>query len=114
MSLTVHEMGLSAPNFLAVADGSKVIELRLFDAKRQLIRIGDVIEFKNALDARSVVRVRVVALLRYATFGELIEDVPATWFGMPKVEVLKAVYGFYSREDEAYYGVLGIRIELVG
>ena len=41
----VHCMNLEPSAFLKIADGSKTIELRLNDKKRQKINIGDRIEF---------------------------------------------------------------------
>ena len=42
-----HEMGLQPKYFDYIKNGTKRIELRLFDEKRQRIRLGDIIEFTN-------------------------------------------------------------------
>lgn len=42
-----HEMGLQTRYFNYIKNGTKRIELRLFDEKRKRIRIGDTIEFTN-------------------------------------------------------------------
>ena len=39
-----HEMGLRPKYFDYIKNGTKRIELRLFDEKRQKIRLGDIIE----------------------------------------------------------------------
>jgi len=43
----LYEMKLQPQPFVAVKNGSKIIESRLFDEKRQLINLGDQILFKN-------------------------------------------------------------------
>ena len=42
-----HEMGLQAKYFDFIKNGTKRIDLRLFDEKRRGIKIGDIIEFTN-------------------------------------------------------------------
>ena len=43
-----HEMGLQVKYFDFIKNGTKRIELRLFDEKRRGIKIGDIIEFTNS------------------------------------------------------------------
>lgn len=42
--MKTHEMNLQPKYFDFIKDGTKRIELRLYDEKRQLIRLGDIIE----------------------------------------------------------------------
>jgi ASC-1-like (ASCH) protein len=109
-----HEMKLQPEPFDRIKDGSKKIESRLYDEKRQLIQLGDEIVFKRNPDAIESVRARVVGLLRYPTFSALFHDFDPAMFGGASQEFLEdQIYAFYSKEDEAKYGVLGIRIEIV-
>ncbi len=109
---TTHNMNLNAPSFARIKDGSKVIELRLNDEKRQLIQIGDKIVFKPASGEPETVETEVTALLRYPSFAKMIDDLPVEWFGNPDTEALKkGVYEHYTAEDEQKNGVLGIRIK---
>ena len=41
----IHTMKLDAEPFEKIKNGSKTVELRLFDEKRQKIKPGDIIEF---------------------------------------------------------------------
>ena len=43
----VHEMRLNDEPFQAIKDGTKTIEMRLYDEKRRMIQVGDVIRFTN-------------------------------------------------------------------
>ena len=47
MIKTVHELKLQPKFYDYILNGTKRIELRLYDSKRQLIHIGDVIRFKK-------------------------------------------------------------------
>ena len=43
----MHKMRLVDFAFKAIRDGKKDVEVRLNDEKRQLIKVGDLIEFQN-------------------------------------------------------------------
>jgi ASC-1-like (ASCH) protein len=111
----LHEMKLTAGPFEKIVNGTKTLEVRLFDEKRQVIRIGDEIEFSKLPDLQEKVRVKVTALLRYRTFAEMFDDLPTALMGYPesKREYLRtSMYEVYSKEEEDRFGVLGIRMEL--
>ncbi|MBR2741341.1 hypothetical protein IKD98_01090 [Candidatus Saccharibacteria bacterium] len=52
-----HEMGLQSKYFDYIKNGTKRIELRLFDEKRRQINIGDTIEFANPDGEKLLVKV---------------------------------------------------------
>jgi ASC-1-like (ASCH) protein len=107
----LYEMKLQPQPFVAVKNGSKIIESRLFDEKRQLINLGDQILFKNIDNLDDTVLTKVNGLLRYETFSAMFNDFPALVFGGESKSMLeKQIYSFYSKDDERKYGVLGIRI----
>jgi ASC-1-like (ASCH) protein len=112
--MTVHEMKLQPAPFEAVKNGSKIIESRLFDEKRQLIQLGDQVLFRNMANLDETVATRVDGLLRYPTFSAMFSDFPAAYFGGETKSALEEqIYSFYSKEDETKYGVLGVRISKV-
>ena len=109
-------MKLQEKPFDLIKKGAKILELRLYDAKRKNIKIGDVIEFSKLPELVEKISVQVIGLLVCKTFAELIEDMPAKYLGYtePDKEYLKtSIYEIYSKEEEGKYGVLGIRIKLV-
>mgnify|MGYP001558240452 CR=1 FL=1 len=109
--MTTHEMKLQPAPFAAIQAGSKIIESRLYDEKRQLIQLGDQILFKNMANLDETITTRVDGLLRYSTFSAMFSDFPAAYFGGESKSALEAqIYSFYSKEDESKFGVLGIRI----
>lgn len=67
----IHHMKLKPIPFHQMKGGAKTIELRLYDPKRQQIKIGDQIEFTNTQDKTEKFRVKVNALHRFASFSEL-------------------------------------------
>lgn len=109
-----HELQLLPKYYNFIKDGTKRIELRLYDEKRSTINMGDVIQFsKSDNDKFSA---KVIGLLRYASFTELFNDFEINILAdssMTKLELSSDLDGFYSKADQDKYGVIGIRIELI-
>jgi ASC-1-like (ASCH) protein len=106
-------MGLQPKYFDYIKNGTKRIELRLYDEKRKHIRIGDIIEFS---DGKNKMQVKVVGLLRYDTFRTLFKDFDISILSdtsMSKEEMLDVMEEFYPIEKQRDLGVIGIRIELI-
>ena len=109
-----HILKLQPKFFDYINNGTKRIELRLYDEKRQKINIGDTIVFKREPELEVTMRVKVIGLLRYSKFEELIEDFDIEMLAdrsMTKHELLNVLEEFYTKEEQEKYGVLGIRIE---
>ena len=110
--MTIHKMKLSDGPFEKITSGKKIIESRLYDEKRQLINIGDQIEFARNDKPDEKVITKVKALYRYGTFEDLFSDFPYGYFGVnSKDELIKEIETFYSKEEQKKYGVVGIKIE---
>ena len=112
--MNIHQLQLTTTPFNAIVSGTKTIESRLFDEKRQKIQLGDEVTFTNRENTDQTVTVRVVGLLRYQTFHDLfIHNNPAK-FGGESVEWLEKQIGeFYSLSDQLENGVIGIEFELI-
>ena len=107
-------MNLQPKYFDFIKDGTKRIELRLYDEKRQSIQLGDIIEFAKSDDEKF--KAEVVGLLRYNSFADLFEDFDISILAdssMTKQELLEVLGEFYSEEKQAEFGVIGIRIKLI-
>lgn len=105
-------MKLSTDVFNKIASDAKVIESRLLDEKRQLVNVGDEIEFSESDDLGKTITVMVKELLKYKTFAELFDSNDLALFGGGSREFLLAeVKQFYTTEDVERYGVVGIRIK---
>jgi len=109
-----HQMKLATEPYNKIASGSKVIESRLFDEKRQKISIGDQIIFNENDKPENNVTTIVKGLLHYQTFQELFADHEPSLFGEENRDfLLNQIKQFYSDENERKYGVLGIRLQLL-
>ena len=107
-------MSLQPKYFDFIKDGTKRIELRLYDEKRRSIQLGDIIEFAKSDDEKF--KAEVIGLLRYNSFADLFKDFDISILAdssMTKQELLEALGEFYTEEKQAEFGVIGIRIELV-
>ena len=112
--MTTHQMNLQSKYFDFIKNGTKRIELRLYDEKRQQIKLGDSIEFSKSENEKF--KVRVIGLLLYETFSDLFNDFNISVLAdqsMTKQELLNVLQEFYTPEKQAQYGVLGIRLELL-
>lgn len=85
-----HKMKLQNSPFRKIQKGSKTIELRLYDEKRQKVKVGDQIEFTNLEDRTQKLLTRVVALHRFDSFEEMFSSLPVGAMGYSKCQVPKA------------------------
>lgn len=111
-----HILKLQPQYFDYINNGTKRIELRSYDEKRQKINIGDIIIFQKEPELDITMKVKVIELLRYNKFEELFNDFDIEKMAdksMTKQELLKALEEFYTPEKQEKYGVLGIRVEKV-
>jgi len=95
--------------FENIRKGLKKMEIRLFDEKRQKIKIGDVIKIINKEDNSQVLFTKVIRLSRFSSFEKLFEVFGNKIKDYEK-EILKKVY---SKEKEEKYGILAIHFELI-
>ena len=108
----VHKMKLVDFAFKAIKNKDKDIEIRLNDEKRQLINIGDIIEFEH-IDTKEVIKTKVVNLHKFKTFKELFDKFPNDRLGVSDSDDYTIMDRFYTKEDQDKYGALGIELELV-
>jgi ASC-1-like (ASCH) protein len=104
-------MKLNQDPFNRMKIGTKTIEFRLFDEKRQQIKIGDQIEFSKLPDLQEKLLVDVIELYREDTFENLFRKLYTD-----KEEIARktnAMYEIYSHEKEQQYGILGIKINVI-
>lgn len=107
-------MNLQPKHYDFIKNGTKHIELRLYDEKRQAIQKGDIIEFSNS--SNEILQAEVIDLLRYDSFKELMNDYDISELAddsMTKEELLKTLQEFYPNEKQAKYGVVGIKVKVL-
>lgn len=105
-------MKLQASPFEKIKNGTKTIEIRLNDEKRQLLKVGDEIEFALMADPNQTVKTEVIGLEKFPTFKEMFGAYPAEEYGSQSQDEWGLMYKYYPPEEEAKYGVLAIRVRL--
>ena len=111
-----HEMKLQPEYYNFIQNGTKRIEIRLFDEKRQQIKIGDTIKFLKEPELIESINAKVIGLLRYSSFEDMFKDFDISVLSdksMTKEELIGVLEKFYTKEKQKQYGVLGIKIELL-
>ena len=112
----IHEMKLQPEYYNFILNGTKRIEMRLYDEKRQSIKLGDTIKFLKEPELSESFNAKVIGLLRYNSFKDMFKDFDISILSdksMTKEELIKVLEQFYTKEKQEQYGVLGIRIELI-
>lgn len=109
----IHYMNLVSSAFRKIADGSKTIELRLNDEKRQQINVEDTVVF-NCLGAKDIITAQVSGLHKFSDFEELYKALPLEKCGYTVAELDTAHYTdmeqYYTKEQIEKYGALGIEL----
>lgn len=109
-----HKMNLNNNPFNRIKNGTKTIELRLNDEKRQLLKENDLIEFTNRMTLENII-VQIVKLYKYPTFKELYKHFDKISMGYDKDDIAnpKDMEEYYSKEEQGKYGVIGIEIKVI-
>ena len=112
-----HTLNLNPQPFESVRSGRKTIELRLYDEKRQQIKIGDTLVFVHTEDASRTLTATVLALHCFPDFAALYAALPLDKCGYLPEEIATAspedMNIYYSAERQAQFGVVGIEIALI-
>ena len=111
-----HKIKLKPQYYNYMLYGTKRIEIRLYDEKRQQIKIGDTIIFLKEHDLNESFKAKVTGLLRYNSFEDMFKDFDTSILSdksMTKKDLINVLEQFYTKEKQKQYGVLGIRIELI-
>ena len=109
-----HEMKLNPSPFYAIKMGLKTIEMRLNDEKRQLIKVGDEIEFTNRETGEKLLT-RVANLTVFKDFYQLYSHFDKSKLGYKENEAAHYtdMSQYYPNEEINRYGVLAIEINLL-
>ncbi len=107
-----HDMKLNDSPFSKIKNGTKNIELRLYDEKRRKISAGDSICF-HAQNGDTITAT-VAALHLFNSFEELYAALPLDKCGYTADTLAAAspddMLRYYSKEQIKKYGVVGIEL----
>jgi ASC-1-like (ASCH) protein len=110
-----YYMKLNAEPFEQMNSKEKQIEYRLYDDKRQQLKVGDNITFTKLPDEDKTLQVVITDLKRYKTLLEMYEDsfdqYLNNYYSSPQEVVDDTTY--YSDEEIQQYGCLAIHIKKI-
>lgn len=109
-------MHLNNEPFQLMKNEVKTIEVRLNDEKRQEIKSGDYIVFKN-INTEETLKVQVKEIVVFSSFQSLMNQYTNEKIGAKTDDQLSqklaAIYQIYSQTDELNYGALAIKVALI-
>ena len=109
-----YNMNLNNGPFNHIKAGTKTIEMRLNDEKRQLLKEKDLIEFTNRTTLETIL-VEIVKLHKYSNFDELYKHFDKVSSGYDKDDIANSndMEIYYPKKEQEKYGVIGIEIRTV-
>jgi ASC-1-like (ASCH) protein len=108
-----HTMSLSSERFLQMAAGTKTVECRLYDTKRQGVHVGDTITFANTKTGETL-RTEVTGITQAPSFSRLFTQVDPVLAGWSSAEAAVAgMRGYYTEEREQEYGVIALHVQVL-
>lgn len=108
----MHKLNVKEKYYNMLKSGVKTIELRLFDEKRQQIKVGDDIEFSNNSATDDKFTAKVIKLHRADNFVELCKNIDCRNAGFAtEGELINVLEEFYSPDRQQKFGVVGIEIK---
>jgi len=114
--METHEMKLFEKSFEKIKNKQKDIEVRLFDEKRRLIKLGDKIKFRKLPNLNEDILIEVVGLSVFPTFRDLFLNFSSERFGHGGLgidEQISRVYEIYDKQAETKNSVVGIHLKLI-
>lgn len=99
-----------------IINGTKRIEVRLYNEKSSQINIDDIIEFKVLNNEDVSIKVKVVALLRYKTIKDLLNDVDNSLVFNKNIsnnELEDMLINIFGEEEVKTHNILGIKFEII-
>lgn len=107
---------LSEPWFTLISLGFKTVEGRKNKGRFKEMQVGDLVQWTNSDFMPRCVLTRITGKAEYKTFEDYLntEGLDKCLPGMPDIEHGLSVYfKYFTKEDEAEFGVVAIRLELV-
>ena len=114
VDIMVHYLRLNKEPFDLIKSGAKTIEMRLYDEKRQQIKVGDNIVFSLRENEEVKISTKVVSLSIFKSFEELYSNFDKRVLGYKENESARYtdMEEFYSKEEQSMYGVVAIGVEV--
>ena len=112
-----HKMRLYDQPFQLMLAGTKTVEIRLNDEKRQAVQNGDIIVFTNLENADQSFKVEVLERVQFDSFQELLKYYDNEEIGASEdyqlSQKLADIYQIYSQAEELEYGAVSFRVKRI-
>lgn len=110
----LHKLNLCHEPFIAITKGNKRIEMRLYDEKKSLINIGDILEFTD-LETLEKVNCKVINIKTHPSFVELYQDNDKVLLGYDSHDIASPddMLKYYPKDRQAKYLAMAIYIEII-
>lgn len=107
-------MHLKDKPFQNIKSGRKNIEIRLYDEKRQQLKIGDIIKFTHNETGEEILA-KIVKLHIFKNFDELYKHFNKEQLGYDSNEIALSsdMSEYYPEIEQQKYGVVGIEIKII-
>ncbi len=109
-----HVMRLHDSPFQLIKNGTKTIEMRLNDEKRQELKVDDTINFINRISEEEM-EVLITNLYHFKDFKEMYDAFDKVSVGYDINDMAKPsdMGQYYDKDDIAKYGTLAIEMKLI-
>ena len=108
-------MKLQTEMYDKIKSGKKYYEVRVFDEKRQKVKVGDTIVFKKLPELIDGVVTKVVDVMRFESFEQMARVLSLEAVGFENkdaIDISKYYRNYYTEEEEKQFGVVAFRLEL--
>lgn len=114
VSMNIHYLTLNEQPYNLIKSQKKVVELRLYDERRQKIQIGDIITFSKK-DSNESISAKVLKLHLYKDFVDLFNNIDKAKLGYNEAQIADPtdMEIYYSKENISLYGVIVIELSLI-
>ncbi len=110
--MNIHVMHLRSLRFEQIANGTKTIEVRIYDEKRQKLKVGDNIQFINNEFPNKIITKTIKDIIKFPTLTELFQKVSLAEAGYPLGTSIEEstidTQQYYNQIEEIRFGVVAI------
>ncbi len=97
-----------------ITNGTKNIEIRLYNEKSSKIKIDDIINFKVVDNEEAKIKVKVTGLLIYKDIDSLLNDIDIKKIAnLSKDNLVKLLYDIFGEEKVKTSHIIGIKFSVL-
>ena len=112
----MFELRLDEDIFEIVKNGTKRVEVRLNDKKRELMKIGNTLTFYKRPLLEEKINTKIIGLKKFNNINDLLNKYEMKEIyvdGFSKEEFIELLSRFYREEEQERYGFVAIEFEVL-